>query len=133
MRLAILLIFSLRAAVCCEVTALSVKNALKQAQIVFRARVTEIRASEIIFRVNRVWKGRVPETFSMPNLTWSATPCMPGFYEGYVKSGTELLVYARQVPYLKVSGYVPTPDSRTAPVEYAKQDLKRLGPGHPPK
>ena len=133
MRLAFSLIFSLHAAVGCEVSALSVKQARKQAQIVFRGRVQEVRASEIIFQVNRVWKGRVPAMFSMPKLTWSATPCQPGFYEGHVKPGAELLVYARQVPYLNVSGYVSTPGLRTAPIEYATQDLKRLGPGHPPQ
>ena len=133
MRIAMLLIFSLRVAVCCEVIGLPVKNAFKQAQIVFRGKVTEVYDSEVIFQVDRVWKGRVPSRFSMPKLIWSATPCMPGFYKGYVKPGSELLVYARQVPELKVSGYVPTPGSRTAPVEYAIEDLKRLGPGHPPR
>lgn len=57
---------------------------------------------------------------------------MPGFYRGHVKLGAEMLVYARRVPEW-ANGYIPTPGSRTAPVEYSPEDLKKLGSGHRPK
>jgi hypothetical protein len=133
MRIAILIVLCLRVAAGCEVVASSVKDAVKQAQIVFRGTVTDISDSEITFRVDRVWKGPVTARFSMPKVTWSETPCMPGFYQGHLKLGAEFLVYARRVPEFNVSGYIPTPGSRTAPIEYAAEDLKKLGPGHQSK
>lgn len=133
MRIAVLIVLFLRVAAGCEVVALSVKNAVKQAQVVFRGTVSDISDSEITFRVDRVWKGPVTASFSMPKVTFSETPCMPGFYAGHLKLGAEFLVYARHVPEFNVHGYIPTPGSRTAPVGYAAEDLKKLGPGHQPK
>jgi hypothetical protein len=133
MRVILLMILSLRIGVSCALVAPSVKGAVSRAQIVFRGRITDISDSEITFTVRRVWKGQVQARFSMPKVTWSGTPCLPGFYRGQVKQGAELLVYARRLPEFNVSGYVPTPGSRTAPVEYAAEDLLKLGRGHPPK
>src|SRR6185295_10096847 len=98
MRWIALLLIGLRTATCCTVVPASVKEALKQAEIVFRGRITEVRDQEIIFQVERVWKGHIPTVFAMPKLIWSSTPCIPGFYQGYVKKGAELLVYARRMP-----------------------------------
>jgi len=125
------MVLCLRLCIGCEVVALSVKDAVKRAQIVFRGTVTDISDSEITFRVDRVWKGPVPTKFSMPKIIGGETHCLPGFYKGQVKLGAELLVYARREPY--VSGYIPTPGSRAVPVEYATEDLKKLGSGHQPK
>ena len=133
MRIAVLIVLCLRVAAGCTVVAPPVKDAVKQAQVVFRGMVTEISDSEITFRVDRVWKGPVTATFSMPKVIWSSSGCLPGFYQGIVKVGAELLVYARRVPEVDVSGYIPTPGSRTAPVANAADDLKRLGRGHQPK
>lgn len=132
MRLVVLLTISLGAAICCKVVEPSVKDAVKRAQIVFQGTISEISDSEIIFHVERVWKGRVPARFSIPKITWSETPCMPGFFVGHVKRGAKLLVYARRVPEFNITGYVPTPGSRTALVEYATEDLRMLSPGHSP-
>lgn len=133
MRIAILIFLCLRVADGCEIIPRSVKNAVKHAQVVFRGTVTDISGSEITFRVDRVWKGPVTARFSMPNITWSETPCKAGFYEGNVKQGAEFLVYARRIPEFNASGYIPTPDSRTTLIERATDDLRKLGPGHQPK
>jgi hypothetical protein len=132
MRVTFVLLVSLQAALCCEVVEPSVKDAVKQAEIVFRGSITEISESAITFRVDRVWKGHVPAVFSMPKLVWRSTPCMPGFYQGHVSAGAELLVYARRMPGVDGTGYVPSPGSRTAPVQNASEDLKKLGTGRPP-
>jgi hypothetical protein len=84
------------------------------------------------FRVERVWKGRVPSVFSMPKVTWISTPCLPGFYESHVYPGFELLVYARHSTQFHVDGYVAEPGSRTTPISNAAEDLKKLGSGRPP-
>ena len=82
-------------------------------RLFFRGTIAEIRDSEIIFRVERVWKGHVPPVFAMPKIV-STAPCMPGFFETQVKVGAELLVYARLVPQIHGTGYVAWAGSRTA-------------------
>ena len=95
MRIAVLIVLCLRVAAGCTVVAPPVKDAVKQAQVVFRGMVTEISDSEITFRVDRVWKGPVTATFSMPKVIWSSSGCLPGFYQGTVKVGTSGLRSAR--------------------------------------
>jgi hypothetical protein len=132
MRVTFIVLIGLQAAMCCTVVEPSVRDAVKQAEIVFRGSITEISESAITFRVERVWKGHVPAVFSMPKVVWSSTPCMPGFYQRHVRTGAELLVYARRMPGMDGTGYVPSPGSRTAPVSNAIEDLKKLGAGRPP-
>lgn len=131
-RAVLLLFITVQTALCCELVVLSVKSAKKQAEIVFRGSITEVRESEIVFHVDRVWKGRVPAVLVMPKIEWLGTPCMPGFYEGHMWAGTELLVYARKIPWLKVNGYVPEAGSRTKLTRDATEDLQKLGDGHRP-
>lgn len=119
-------------AFCCEMIVPSVKGAVKRAEIVFRGSIAEIRESEIVFHVDRVWKGHVPAVFAMPGIVWSSTPCMPGFFQGHVRDGAELLVYARRTPYLNIAGYVTDAGSRTTLVQDASEDLRKLGRGRPP-
>ena len=104
----------------------------KRAEIIFRGSISEIRDSEIIFRVDRVWKGNVPAVVAVPNIERRESPCWPGFYRDHVKVGVELLVYARRIPWLNVNGYVPEAGSRTALVRDAAEDLRKLGRGRPP-
>ena len=133
MRVALFLLIGLHVAICCTIVPLPVKGAAKRAEIVFRGRITEISDTEIIFRVERVWKGHVQATFAMPKIVWSDFPCFPGFRQGYVRVGTEMLVYARRrLPALNVDGYVCEPGSRTALIQNAAADLRILGHGHPP-
>ena len=68
----------------------------------------------------------------MPKIEWPDTPCMPGFYQAHVKVGAELLVYARKLSWVKVTGYVPEAGSRTALTRDAREDLQKLGSGHCP-
>ena len=128
--MALLMIVS-HAAACCELVEPPVKGALKRAEVVFSGVITDVRPSELVFRVDRVWKGQIPKTFVMPRITWSETPCMPGFYSGWVKEGAAFLVYARRLPSLNINGYVPEAGSRTRLLENATADLKMLGPGRP--
>jgi hypothetical protein len=132
MKAALAVIFAVQTVLCCELVVPGVKVAAKRAGVIFRGSVSEIRESEIVFRVDRVWKGRVPAVMVMPRIEWRDTPCMPGFYQGHVRVGAEMLVYARTIPWLKVEGYVPEAGSRTALVRDATEDLGRLGRGRPP-
>lgn len=133
MRVAFILLIGLRTALCCTVISPSVKGAVKQADIVFRGTIAEIRDAEIVFQAERVWKGHIPPRFAMPRIVWSSTPCNPGFYEPDVRLGAELLVYARRgIPGWNFQGYVPGPGSRTALVQNALEDLRKLGRGRPP-
>jgi hypothetical protein len=119
-----LLLFIAVQTFCCELVLLSVKSAKKHAEIVFRSSITEVRESEIVFHVDRVWKGRVPAVLVMPRIEWRGTPCMPGFYQDHIWVGTELLVYARKIPWLAVKGYVPEAGSRTKLTRDAAEDLQ---------
>jgi hypothetical protein len=131
-RLVFILLLSVRIGLGCTVVAPSVKGAVKRAEVVFRGSITSITEKEIVFRVERVWKGHVPTTFSMPKITWSGTPCLPGFYERDVQLGAELLVYARRMPEANIPGYVASPGSRTTLAQYATDDIQKLGRGHLP-
>ena len=123
-----------RVAFGCTVIEPPVKEAIKQAEIVFSGSIAGIRESEIVFLVDRVWKGHVPRVFAMPKIIYSETPCMPGFYSGWVKVGAKFLVYARrEIPGLKSNGYFPAPGSRTSPIERRGDDLRKLGNGHLPR
>ena len=109
-----ILLIGVRTALCCTIISPTVNHALKEADIVFRGTISEIHDAEIVFSVDRIWKGHVPLRFAMPRIVWSSTPCMPGFYENHVSLGNELLVYARrQAPGWDPEGYVPSPGSRT--------------------
>jgi hypothetical protein len=132
MRLIFILLVGLQSALCCELEVLSVKRAVKAAEIVFRGSIVEVRDAEILFRVDRVWKGRVPPVFSMPKLVWIGSPCLPGFSRDNVRPGAELLVYARHLKDWGVEGYVTAAGSRTRLVQNATEDLSRLGRGRPP-
>ena len=106
MRVALLFVIAVQTALCCDLVLPSVKGAIKNAEIIFRGSVEEIRDAEIVFRVDRVWKGRVPGVFVMPNVVWILTRLSPRFYHGHVKVGAVLLVYAKRMPELNISGFV---------------------------
>jgi hypothetical protein len=108
-----------------------VKGAVKQAEIVFRGTISEIRDSEIVFRVEGVWKGKVPPVFAMRKIV-STAPCIPGFFDNHIRVGAELLVYARRSPQVSGTGYVAQVGSRTGLLQDAAEDLRRLGRGHSP-
>jgi hypothetical protein len=126
-----LLLIASHCASSCKLAEPTVKVATKRAEIVFSGAIVEVRESEIVFSVDRVWKGQISSRIEMPRIMSSA-PCMPGFYQDWVKQGAKFLVYARHMPSLNTDGYVPGAGSRTQLIEDASVDLKQLGRGRPP-
>jgi hypothetical protein len=111
------------------------------ADVVFRGTITALRDVQkalpsgerytrriAVFRVDRVWKGRIGPTFEM-TAPPESEPCI-GLEPSYFKVGNDLLVYANGTPKL---GYRLPPCSRTALAENAKSDFGELGPGQEPR
>jgi len=116
----------------CDCLTPTVRQARKHADIVFRGRIRGFRDTgkgyqNVIFTVDRVWKGRVSRTFEMPALREEAA--CTGFWPNFLKMGRYLLVYANQFP--DSTDYMTDICSRTAPVEDSK-DFRELGSGHQP-
>ena len=112
------------------------------ADLVFRGTITALRdVQEVlpgggarytrriaVFRVDRVWKGTIGQSFEMTAPPEDG-PCM-GPEPSYFKVGNGLLVYAKGTPKL---GYGLPPCSRTALTKDAERDLAELGPGREPR
>ena len=124
------LLFSLRLATCCDCVLPTVKAEVKRSEVVFRGTITEIRDSQIVFTVHRVFKGRVPANFAMANWVMD-DECSFGFAGRLVKTGNELLVYAWRAEFFH-EGLLTSVCSRTGFIHTASEDLKKLGRGHPP-
>jgi hypothetical protein len=125
-----LLLFSARLGMCGECVLQPIKAEVKHSEVVFRGTITEVNDSQIVFAVQRVFKGRLPAAFAMANF---ATDCCgaPGFAQHLVKTGNELLVYAWKQEFFH-EGLLTSTCSRTALIQNAAEDLRELGPGHPP-
>jgi len=82
-----------------------------------------------VFRVTRIWKGDVGQTFEMPAIEKSGGTCA-GFPEGSLVVGNELLVYA----YRRngTDEYFTNICSRTSLLMQTK-DLQELGRGRVPR
>jgi hypothetical protein len=120
-----------------------VRSKFDHANIVFRGTIVELKAvavgtglssgfgndtgKTVVFRVTRVWKGEVAETFSMPEFL-ETSACI-GFWPSYVKVGNELLVYARE---FGKGSYVTSICGSHKLVKDAEKDFKELGDGRPP-
>jgi hypothetical protein len=116
----------------CECTKLSVTQAQKNAEVVFRGNITEISGGKIIFRIDRIWKGDIARTFTMPEFTESAA-CM-GFSEGLLKVGNDLLVYAKRLHRFQGDeDYFTSICTRTGLSRDSGEDFRRLGKGKPPR
>ncbi len=112
----------------CDCAGLSVKEAKKSADVVFRGTITDIGAGKVVFRVNRVWKGNVGRTFDMPEFIEGAA-CL-GFYEGFLKVGNDLLVYATRLHRgSNDEDYFTSICTRTRLSSDAGEDLSKLGKG----
>src|SRR5437899_2693462 len=73
------------------------RESKRGADIVFRGIVSEFRDSAkgeriAVFKVNRVWKGPITETFEMLAIE-SGHACF-GFWPGALRIGNELLIFA---------------------------------------
>jgi hypothetical protein len=111
--------------------------------VVFRGTITALRDSEkaagisagfgrdtkkiVIFRVSRVWKGKVGQTFEMPAVEEIAA-CI-GFWPSFLKVGNDLLVYASRSGgseyYTSICGF----HKRASDAK----DFRELGPGEDPQ
>ncbi len=132
----------------CDCTEPSVKVKRDHSDIVFRGTIMELRASKAavplselglgndtseiaVFRVGRIWKGDVGETFEMPAFV-ETSACM-GFWPDFLHVGSELIVYATRrgsVYYTQICGFhKPVRDDKGRVVK----DVAELGPGKPPK
>lgn len=122
-----------------------------RAEIVFRGTITEIREPEkpkpgewrkpkiLVFRVSRVWKGKVGEVFEMPGVE-GVIDCT-GFWPQLAKVGTDVLVYASRNGnsadfHTNICGgnlLASAPRSVADHAwESAAKDLAALGPGSAP-
>src|SRR5688572_12494594 len=108
----------------------SATEELKRAAAVFAGRVLEVKRHkrpanlfadvEVIFVVDRDWKGVEGTTVSVFTGSWSAS-CGYGF-----KAGRTYLVYAYENTERRlVTGIC----SRTTRLKNAREDLKQIGPG----
>jgi hypothetical protein len=72
-------------------------------EVVFQGTIEGFRGSgadrTVMFRVSRVWKGRVGPTFEMPAIETSGGLCT-AFWSGLLAVGNELVVYASR-------GFIP--------------------------
>ena len=110
----------------------TVNEAKKNAGIVFRGTITAFRDSSngerfAVFRVIRVWKGKVPETFEM--LAFEEQAACIGFWSPFLTIGKDLLVYAFQSS--STSAYYTDICTRTALAKDSK-DFEKLGRGYAP-
>jgi hypothetical protein len=113
--------------------------------VIFRATLVALRPSTrpqgfgdtfdtgkvAVFRVSRVWKGSIGQTFEMPALL-ETSGCW-GFSSSHLKIGNDLLVFAFRVPGETPSASIfeTTICSRTA-LAKENQDLEELGLGYAP-
>jgi len=131
-RLGILLLASSSVFAQCDEVAVSAKKAKHFSEVVFQGTIEGFSGSgtdrTVIFRVSRVWKGRVGPTFEMPAL--ESDGMCTAFYRGLLAVGNEVVVYASS-RYVPGAGYLPW-RSKTTFVSRA-DDIRALGRSHKPK
>jgi hypothetical protein len=79
-----------------------------------------------VFRVSRVWKGDVGESFEMPAVEETST--CNGFWAPYLKVGSDLLVYARRIGHAYYTGICGSHKLAKG----SAKDFNELGPGAEP-
>ena len=97
LRLAMLLLISLKLTYAMQCDCASGPEDKRGAEIVFRGKVVAFHeftedSRTVVFRVSRVFNGDPTETFEMPAIE-GGFACF-GFYPGLLRIGNELLVYA---------------------------------------
>jgi hypothetical protein len=131
-------VFVLFASTClfaqCDDIEISTKEAKHSSEVMFQGTIEGFKGSGIdrtvIFRVSRVWKGRVGPTFEMPAIETDGGLCT-AFWRGLLAVGNELVVYASRQFIPDRKEYLPL-RSKTTLVSRAK-DMSALGQGHKPK
>jgi len=141
-RLAVVTLLYLPAALACDCGEPTVQDAFKRADIVFTGKIAGFAPATklyeegkapgdtgkmVVFRVSRVWKGKVSENFEM-HATFETAGCW-GFSDRTLVAGADLLVYA----FWSGGIYQTSLCSRTNFMRYKSEDLKVLGPGVEPR
>jgi len=142
LRLVTVFVLAASAAWACECRQPTVKEARDYADVVFQGTIVSFRESSkdygvpgifrstrkvAVFRVTRVWKGEVGQTFEMPAVEELAA--CTGFWPTFLKEGTELLVYANRAR--GASEYYTSICTRTGLASKSK-DYDELGSGKEP-
>jgi hypothetical protein len=117
----------------CDCVELSPKTASHDAEIVFRGTITGFREDGhdlryAVFRVSRVWKGRVNPEFEM--LAFEGDSCH-AFRLHQLEVGKELLVFGARIPGSSDTHYLPLPCNTSLVGEAPR--IKELGRGWKPK
>lgn len=119
-------------ALCCDCARLLVKDAKKSSEVVFHGTISDISGGKVIFRVDRVWKGDVGRTFEMIEFTAGGS-CL-GFRPSLLLVGNDLLVFAwRLHRFPGDNDYFTGACSGTSTWNDAGANIKKLGPGRPPR
>jgi len=117
----------------CDDVELSAKESRKFSEVVFRGTVEGFGGSgpdrTVIFRVSRVWKGRIGPRFEMPAIETDGGLCT-AFWRGLLVVGNELVVYASRL-FPDEPDYYPV-RSKSTLVSRAR-DIEKLGRGRKPK
>jgi hypothetical protein len=138
--------FLLALGVCraCDCFEPSVPSKRDHAELIFRGTIVELRDSSkaagispgfardtkktVVFKVSRVWKGNVGQTFEMPGI--EETSACIGFWPDYLKVGADLLVYASRPGG---SEYITAICGDHKLAKDAEKDFRTLGPGKEPR
>jgi hypothetical protein len=159
-RVALVVLMLANVSVACKCRETTASHALEHSDIVFRGTVVEVRDVEmirdvavqrsshnfaqrqkqiVVFRVTRVWKGDVTESFEMPVMTGTVTSCS-GDWNSWARVGNDLLVFSvRWAPgqYGYSGGelgyYVTQACSHTGLAHQKSKDFQELGQGIEPK
>ena len=144
MRLSFLVLLAIGRCYACSCKEPSVQAKRDHAEIIFRGTIIELHDSSkpadtavgfahdtgkvVVFKVTRVWKGHVGETFEMPGI--EETSACIGFWPDFLKIGQDLLVYAT---HFGRSDYLTSICGNHKPAKDSEKDFTELGPGNEPE
>jgi hypothetical protein len=122
----------------CSCIPITAAEASRRADVVFRGTIVDIHDVCIeppqlwkrvaIFRVSRVWKGVVGDSFEMPAIENPGGLCY-GFAKGLLAIGNELIVYANRS---SATGQYSTGLCSHTALASRTHDILELGPGKMP-